>query len=91
MCVGGVGGCLATKMRVVLEYSSQGATGVKENRTLLVCILTLNSMFGNGACQPRRMSRPEGCIPPVAFRPSSPEGPWTERKWRCKSELWLRK
>lgn len=33
-------GVLATKMCFVLEYSSQGANDVKENRPLLVCILT---------------------------------------------------
>lgn len=37
------GRVLATKMCVVLEYSSQGANGVKENRPLIsLCITTLN-------------------------------------------------
>lgn len=36
-----MGRVLATKMFVVLEYSSQGANGVKENRPLLICILQL--------------------------------------------------
>lgn len=72
---------LATKVCVVLESSSQGANGVKENRPLLVCVLTLNSMFGKGACQPHRMSRTAGCrFLLAAFWPASREGPWTGKE-----------
>lgn len=56
-----MGRVLATKMYVVLEYSSQGANGVKENRPLSLCITTLNSMFGTVLVEPHRMTRAAGC------------------------------
>lgn len=75
---------MATKVCVVLESSSQGANGVKENRPLLVCVLTLNSMFGKGACQPHGMSRTAGCR--FLLQPSGRlhlKGHGWEREWRC--------
>lgn len=48
-------------MCVVLEYSSQGANGVKENRPLLICILPHSFSVWDGVRQPHRMTRAAGC------------------------------
>lgn len=63
-------------MCVVLEYSSQGANGVKENRPLFS--LLLNSMFGTVLVDHTHTQDVSGSrlqIPPAASWRPPPEGP----------------
>lgn len=57
-----MGRVLATKMCVVLEYSSQGANGVKENRPLLICVIPhLIQCFGTVLVNHMGWTRAAGC------------------------------
>lgn len=88
-----MGRVLATKMCVVLEYSSQGANGVKENRPLLVSILP-HLIQSLGRCLSATQDDPGSRLQilPAAFWPSSPEGSWTgEGSGDVKSQRSLRK
>lgn len=68
---------MATKVCVVLESSSQGANGVKENEAsfefvrLIQCLETV--LVNHAGCLGPAGCRGERCSLPVA----SSEGPWT--------------